>query len=270
LKITRERGDQVGEANTLLRLGQACHATDAAKLYEQVLPLLREVGRRSDDPPSAGNSHEPLGSQDMRITEAAALNELGTAYLRTQDIPRAIDTLKQALSLAVKFGRRDIEGASLTNIGSAYCSAGDHSNALDCLNRALPIHKDLANRSFEANTLTGLADVYAAMGEHDRALEYYEIALPVHREARNRRGEFNTLNNSGKVHATRNDSADWKKAQASFEQALAVMRAGDDPTVDVATLNSLRDPANKTTVLKNLGAACLTNGDNRRARECLE
>ena len=238
LPLRREVGDRAGEATTLNNMAEVYRTTGqprrALELYEQALPLTREVGDRAG--------------------EATTLNNMALVYDATGQPKRALELYEQALPLRREVGNRAGEATTLNNMAGVYQATGQPRRALELFEQALPLMREVGNRAGEAATLNNMAEVYRATGQPRRALELYEQALPLRREVGDRAGEATTLNNMALVYDA---TGQPKRALELYEQALPLRR-------------EVGDRAGEATTLNNMAEVYRTTGQPRRALELYE
>ncbi len=173
----------------------------ALELFEQALPLRREVGDRAG--------------------EATTLNNMAEVYRTTGQPQRAVELHEQVLPIIREVGDRAGEAVTLNNMAAVYGATGQPDQALEVLEQALPLRREVGDRAGEATTLNNLAMVYRTTGQPKRALEVYEQALPLMREVGDRAGEATTLTNKAIV--LYEDLNRSQEAITSMEQAIAVL-----------------------------------------------
>ncbi len=220
LPIVREVGDRAGEATTLNNMaavyGDIGQPVKALELYEQALPLRRAVGDRAG--------------------EATTLNNMALVYSKTGQLGKALELSEQALPIVRNVGDWAGEAAILNSMALVYSATGWSGKALELSEQALPIVRAVGDRAGEATTLNNMAAVYSASGQSGKALELYEQALPMHREVGNRAIEATTLNNMAAVYG---DIGQPVKALELYEQALPLRRAVGDRAGEATTLNNM-------------------------------
>ncbi|MEM7134244.1 MAG: tetratricopeptide repeat protein [Chloroflexota bacterium] len=101
LPIMREVGDRAGEATTLNNMALVYDATskpkEALALYEQALPIMREVGDRAG--------------------EAATLNGLAYLLVSMEEYEHALSTFTDSIKLEKEVGHRAGESAGWVGMG---------------------------------------------------------------------------------------------------------------------------------------------------------
>jgi len=123
----------------------------ALELYEQALPIRREVGDRAG--------------------EAATINNMALVYSDTGQPGRALELYEQAQPITREVGDRAGEAATIHNMALVYSATGQLGRALELYEQALPITREVGDRAGEAITWSNMAQVYRATGQPGRALE---------------------------------------------------------------------------------------------------
>jgi tetratricopeptide (TPR) repeat protein len=238
LPLMREVGNRDGEAATLNNIAEVQRGTgelqQALELYEQALPLMREVGNREG--------------------EAATLNNMSLVYDAMGQWQQALELYEQVLPITREEGNRALEARTLNNTAEVYRKLGQWQQAMKLYEQTVPITREVGDRVMEAITLDNIAKVYYAMGQWQRALELYERALLLKREVGDRSGEAETLSNIGEVYRA---TGEHKRALKLFEQALLFARAVGGRAVEV-------------TILSNIGEVYRAAGEHKRALEVYE
>jgi tetratricopeptide (TPR) repeat protein len=220
LPIMREVGDRTGEATTLNNMASVYsdigQRPKALQLYEEALPISREIGDRA--------------------CEAATLNNMAGVYRRTGQPQKALPFYEEVLSISREAGDRVREAATLNNMASVYSDMGQLPKALQLHEEALPIRREIGDRTGEAATLNNMASVYSDTGQSLKAMQFYEEALLIRREVGDRAGEAVTLNNMALVYS---DTGQSLKAMQFYEEALLIRRGVEDRAGEAATLNNM-------------------------------
>ncbi|MBV8719789.1 MAG: helix-turn-helix domain-containing protein [Chloroflexi bacterium] len=98
-----------------------------------------------------------------------ALGNLGEAQFHLGDLAAAETAFTEALSLAQRAGRTDLEAMQLGNLGSVARERGDLPSATEFQHRALVVKRSLGARRQIAITLEAIASIAAAEGRGARA-----------------------------------------------------------------------------------------------------
>ena len=115
--------------------------------------------------------------------KADAYYNLARAYYFLEDFHRAIEYLKQYLSIAEEVGdRAGSAGWAYNNLGCAYDSLGDSQRAIEYYNQHLRIAKEVGNRACEGKAYCQLGNIYMRLGEYQRAIEYTNEGLIIAKE----------------------------------------------------------------------------------------
>jgi len=212
--------DQALELQALNNLAGVYQATGqpgkARELYEQALPILREVGDRAG--------------------EATTLNNLAGVYQATGQPGKARELYEQALPILREVGDRAGEAATLSNLALVYQATGQPGKARELYEQALPIRQEVGDRAGEAATLNNLAGVYQATGQMGKARELYEQALPILREVGDRAGEATTLNNLAALYY---QDGQPERTADILRQIIEISREIGDVAKEAAFLHNL-------------------------------
>ena len=158
--------DQALELQALNNLAGVYQATGqpgkARELYEQALPILREVGDRAG--------------------EAATLSNLALVYQATGQPGKARELYEQALPIRQEVGDRAGEAATLNNLAGVYQATGQMGKARELYEQALPILREVGDRAGEATTLNNLAALYYQDGQPERTADILRQIIEISRE----------------------------------------------------------------------------------------
>jgi tetratricopeptide (TPR) repeat protein len=245
LTITRNIGDQKGEAASLGNLGNAYSALGqyprAIEFYEQLLEIFTEIRYYKSEAASLsnlGNAYYALGQYHKAINfckkslviqckindrngEAASLNNLGNAYCALDNHQQAIALSEQSLAIQREIGDRDGEALSIMNLGNAYCALGYHQQAIDLFEQSLAIQREIGDRNGEALSIKNLGNAYCALGHHQQAIALSEQSLAIQREIGNRYGEANSLAILGNIRCLLRQ---YKQAISLYEKSSVIQR----------------------------------------------
>jgi tetratricopeptide (TPR) repeat protein len=141
---------------------QTGHPQEALTLYEQALPILREVGHR--------------------VGEAATLNNMAGVYRQAGHLQEALTLYEQALPILREVGHRAGEAATLNNMALVYWQTGHPQEALKFYEQALPIRREIGDRAGEVATLNGLAYVYKSIQHYEEASAAFEQSILLSRQ----------------------------------------------------------------------------------------
>jgi CHAT domain-containing protein/Tfp pilus assembly protein PilF len=229
----------------------------AAEIYEQTLPLWREVKDRVGEAYSLSklsvvyfNLHDrprelaalnqalPIwrAMKNHEQEEANALHHLGAIHASKGNMAEALACETKALELARLIGNQLIEFSALNNLGSIHYSLGDFQAALDAHHQALSVQRAIGDTEGQARSLSNISAAYFGLGEFQEALNYCKQALPLRRAAKDRRGEAITLTNIGSNYR---ELGEPQIALEYYEQAVALLHGTDDLTKEAALLNAI-------------------------------
>ena len=139
---------------------------------------------------------QDIAEQNKRLTiaqinknteeKADAYHNLARTYYFLEDFHRAIEYLKQYLSIAEEVGDREGAGRAYNKLSSAYRSLGDYQRAIEYLNQDLRISKEVGDRAGEGCAYGNLGLRYGSLSEFQQAIEYHNQHLSIAKEVGNR------------------------------------------------------------------------------------
>jgi predicted ATPase len=245
LEHSHALGDRRSEAQTLQKLGIACHEAgrldEALAVYEQARAVACQLGDRRLE---ALNLHSlaVLHKHQDRIVEARGLyeqtlsiqREIGDrakemvtlsnlALLQAEQgqVQEARDRYEEALRVTREFGDRACEGNILINLGLLEMDQGRFEQAQALCEQALGVLRQIGHRPSEGSALLNLAVAVSNQGKMQEAQALYEESLAILRSTGNRRSEALILAN---LAALRRDQGALAEARLLFGQALALAR----------------------------------------------
>ena len=220
LSLSREIGDQNGEAATLHNLGALYRdlgeKQKALEYYQQVLQIRQKNGDRRN--------------------EAADLDNIAKIHGALGDRQKALEYFEQALSIRREIADRSGEATTLSSMAVVYRDLGEKQKALECYQQVLSLRREIGDQNGEAATLKSLGFLYSEMGDRQQCLENYQRALLKRREMGDRRGEAAILNSIGGVYGV---IGQRQKALEHLQQALSLTREGGDRLSEATVLNGL-------------------------------
>ena len=137
----REIGDRLGEANTLIAIGDVLQflkrSTEALENYEGALALYREIG--------------------ARLGEANALQAIG---ILQEDLNLGLKYCQAALELYTQIGDKYSQSRNLIYFMSEILlKLGREQEAVDSLNRGIELARDIPYEVFVEDALAKIRDI---------------------------------------------------------------------------------------------------------------
>jgi DNA-binding SARP family transcriptional activator len=203
VRIARELGDPIGEAEALLDLGRIRELSGdpvGAEHYRCALDLFREHGSRLGEAKaslilvaarvSEGEAGEvveevlerfrELGD---RLGEAYALRELARLYMFTGHAGKGIEPLETALAILRDLGKPISESDVLESLGRQKLHTADFPGAEAALREALAGYRAYDNRPGQAEALINLGMIcYQVTGDFQAAQAMFEEAGELYRQ----------------------------------------------------------------------------------------
>ncbi len=196
---------------------------------------------------------------------ATDLQNLGMAYYQMGSYQEALAAFRESAETFGSVSDPEGEAKNLYYIGMTDYALGNYVEAGRFYSAAADQHRSLRDRAGYALDITGLGDVYAALDRFDKAMENYTEVLKVREvlgekvpyvraeikiaKALENKGRYDEgieyLNRAqkdakdaksepllGDIAAARGDilnsSGDWEGALAAYEEAISLMKKGDD------------------------------------------
>lgn len=171
-----------------------------------------------------------------RRIEADALGWMGGCYRSLGEYQRALELHEQAVKIAREIGYYDWEAACLINVGNDYYFLKQYQKQLEAYESALEVARSISNRRWEAYSLGGLGFAYQALEQYQQAIEHREQALDICREVKDRREEGYSLWGLGNAYCS---TEQFHKAVEYHNQALTIFEEINDFRGICITLDSL-------------------------------
>lgn len=233
LQLSRRTGDERGEAQALMNLGEYHYfqgnRVTALEHWRRASPLWQKAN-------------------DLR-GQAQALQLQGDAYMGLTEEAKAADAYQEALLLWRALGDRRNEARTLTSIGFSHALVGDRQKALNLFQQAAEIFETLSDRLGEAMTLNKIGFVYDELGRLELAVKYYDQARRLYRALNLRIGEAGQTMKIGEIY-------------------FRLGKRGEALRYLTESLNLNRQVGNKRTIscnLNDLGWVYESGGERRRA-----
>jgi len=220
LAVATTSGDLHGQAAALAGLGWINNTLgknqEALDLFNRALPLARKASDRN--------------------LEARVLRRTGLVYSVLGDNRKSLEYFNQALPIFHQINDLYREATVLNDLGLAYSDMGEKQKALEYFKQALPIFRQVGDRESEALTWVVMGRAYGDLGKRQIELGYYRKALPIIHWVGDLDNEAKTLNGIGSVYRIFGEK---QKAQESFNQALQLANAANDPIVKAGILDNM-------------------------------
>ncbi|MEH2162114.1 MAG: CHAT domain-containing tetratricopeptide repeat protein [Nostoc sp.] len=155
----------------------------------------------------------------MPFEKGTTFNNIGEAYRKLGEYPRALASLQQARKIFKQISYKEGEGATLLNFGAVYENLGQYSKALEFNQQAREIFKQISYKVGEGNVLNNIGDIYRKLRDYSKALEFLRQGLEIRKQIEDKLGEFATLNNMGLVHYS---LGEYPKALELMQKAVLV------------------------------------------------
>ncbi len=158
-------------------------------------------------------------SQSAGLTrlEARALNELGSVYYETDDLPKALSSYQQALEVAEANGEWMTQCDALNGI--AISNPKDYGAAQAAVEKSIQLARKAGDLMRTARGLTNLGSIHGRQGDLVRESVCASESAAIQHLIGNRRGEAIALYNQASI---QKDIARFKESHQTFERALSL------------------------------------------------
>ncbi len=223
----REKGDRIGEANTLNQIG-AIYArlgkySKALDYHQQALAIYKQIGDRKGETETFGC----IGNAYFKARQYSKIEDLFSQKL--ESLKKIGDNESEQLILEVM--RHSLEqiwgfqaGFGVANSPDIFIRLGKRDiswqEQLEITKLNLFISREIADRKAQQHSLHSIGWVYRNLGRYSQALESYQQSLAIARERNIKDHEVFLLIEIGLVY---NDIAQNNKALNLLEQALSML-----------------------------------------------
>jgi CHAT domain-containing protein len=193
LKLNQERN----ATNTLQQLletietnGRKPTSDEAKKQAELIVGLIRlQLERGQEVTDITANPMPPVQAQGTAQyngeAEAERLLQVARNYLKVGEGQKATEPALQAVEIARKSKKREIEGQAQAILARAYVELGRDQNAVVYARQALAIAREIENRELEGFALVWQA-LALSSSEEQQAIDLVQQAIEIAREIKNR------------------------------------------------------------------------------------
>jgi DNA-binding SARP family transcriptional activator/tetratricopeptide (TPR) repeat protein len=228
LAAAQRLGSREGQANAHRGLARACTRlgayADAQSHLRRALDLHRELGDR-------------IGQAFVHMGFGRVLHSQGHHAEALAHVQQALDLYR---------GEDDHVGQvdALNGIGMCHAELGNYQQTLAACTEALALARETDAPVDGVWDTLGFA--HHRLGDHSRAIACFQRSLSLARDLRDVNVETEALRNLGDAHRA---AGDVPAARASWQQALAIHEANDQPRAAETIRRRLRDlvPAGGTT-----------------------
>jgi tetratricopeptide (TPR) repeat protein len=205
LDAARAAGDQDGQRELLIALGQVYRMADRLDLAMEYLNAALAICRECLDRRSLANVLHHLGTvawsagnnlqasiyhqeaadlsrglDDLDLVTIQALHGRGEAFVAAAVPASALGLFEESLTLARRIGNKRYEAENLQMIGWSYIGLtgiADYGRAYEALNQSLILSRDAHLDWNSSITLAFVGWVHACQGDYGRALEMVQAAI---------------------------------------------------------------------------------------------
>jgi eukaryotic-like serine/threonine-protein kinase len=198
----------------------------------------------------AGNPQGSLDSLNQALSlaiqleqdeeKADVLHAIGTAYKSLDKPSEAQRYYQESLEIRRRIGQKRGIAVTLGQMAQVQERLGSLDAALVSYKEALQIQRDIGDKKGMGLTLIALGSFYEDRGNYDQALQFYKESLQIQRDVGNQDVEGHCLNHIGNVYLFKTQYDD---AQTYFERALQIREKTKNPGDIADTLHNLAETA---------------------------
>jgi serine/threonine protein kinase/tetratricopeptide (TPR) repeat protein len=198
----------------------------------------------------AGNPQGSLDSLNQALSlaiqlehdeeKADVLHAIGVAYRQLDKPNDALRSYQESLEIKRRIGQKRGIAVTLGEMAQVQDRLGNRDAALASFKEALQIQREIGDKRGTGLTLNNLGSFYEDRGNYDQALQNYKESLQIQREVGNQYGEALCLNNIGNIYLFKTQYDD---AQTYFERALQIREKTQNPGDIADTLHNLAETA---------------------------
>ncbi|NOY22495.1 MAG: GGDEF domain-containing protein [Acidobacteria bacterium] len=165
---------------------------------------------------------------------AQLLSRMSDAFLG-RSVKESLGYANQALELARKLNRQDLEVVALSQVGKAQCAGGEYKRAFQIFKNLLNLQEKRRDRKGIAYAMNRIGFALTDLGRYDEALANYRNALKLAREVNDTRTIASTLNEMGVTYWYKGDV---DNALPEFQNAYRMfVKLGDRKNAAMAGIN---------------------------------
>ncbi|MEB3340745.1 tetratricopeptide repeat protein [Okeania sp.] len=184
--------------------------------------------------------------------KATILTNLGKANMALLKFDKAIEYLKQSLSIAQEIQSPEEEEKAIQNLGHAYLSKGNFVAGKDLVGnfnaklqfrrawryfqQSLKISREINDVYKEGRALGGIANFYTVIRKYDQAIDYYQKQIAIGKQIQNLSLEATAKCNLGIVYC---ELRDYDKAIEFSQSSLAIARELQDSQLETGNIENL-------------------------------
>jgi signal transduction histidine kinase len=247
------------KARALLALGWCNILTSNCDVSMEQSQKARLLFEQTDDQKGVAGSYSNIGIAYYRISDypkalkyfqdslcirldigdkqgiASSLHNIGLIHFTQADYPKALKYFQDSLNASREISYKFVIASSLGNIGNIYFYLSDYPNALKSYQDCLSIKQDIGDKQGIAASLNNIGNVYWSQSDYANALKCYEESLSISRDIGNKQNISDALSNIGKVYFAH---ADYANALKVLQDSLCIRRdIGDKQCIADSLIN---------------------------------
>ncbi len=232
MTMFRELENPIGEARTLSGIGTVYQTLgdydEAAEYHQRALDIFQAQGNL--------------------MGEARALNDIGAIYQNVDEYERARDFHERSLQIRRRMGYRQAESTSLLNLGHVAIKESNAALAIDTLQNALEIAIEVRAKPRVFQCHEALSRAYELSGDLDKALDHQRTFQRIKEEVagdeaasrvKNLQIEFEVAKSEQAAEIARLKNVELRKKNNQLEELLADLQAAEAQLIQAEKMAAL-------------------------------
>jgi len=202
-------------------------------------------------------------SQHLKIKLLRALNNIGSIYIDSGDIKKAMECYQKSYDLLEELSKAKTThefhldyAKVLNNIGYIYMNQGNIPEALRYYNKSIRLLEEIDDKGGLSALLNNVGYIYGNQGNISMALEYLHKSLKIHETLGDKKSSANSMNNIGHIYQQQGD-ANIKNNERNNLYATAL----DYFNKCLKIYEEIGDKSGVATVLNNIGVIYRNKGN---------
>ena len=157
-RLAVELGDDVGEANSLMRMANAFNFMAAYDSAEAAYLKVLDIYTAQNDP----------------LNQGKVYNNLGLMYRYRSDYPKSLEYFMKSFDIKKKYGTPVDVGVANQNIGIIFAIQGEYATAESYLQDAIIAFREGGDSVKYYSSMMDMSSMYREQGKHEQAIDYLQ------------------------------------------------------------------------------------------------
>ncbi len=191
-----------------------------SKLLREIGNIYLKLGEFDEAILSYEKGLKLLSQTNYLVEKTNLLNELGLAYQRKQELPKALSYLRESIETLEKEKLEVVQLADAYRLtGVVFWMEGEYESSFSCYSKSAEIYKKVRDSKGEGMVWNNLGILYFDKGEPQKALEYLNKVLAIP-EIHNDTTLLSSLYNNLSVSYI--ELCEWEKAEKACRENMMI------------------------------------------------